>query len=803
MLLLSRSHNRRQLARWTLMTICLLLAAAPAVAQDKPLRPTSGTTTAAPEVLMESAATPSRVGGTAPSKSEALPTTAPPMPKVSLFVHQLDMQKVLDRIREATGVTVEARGKTTGVKIDLAAENLPLDQVLERITKPNNFVWIQRSPTSYQIYDQETYTQEVTRNQTIRTSIQLHYINATDLEAIIKPMLTEGVETSSADARTNRLIVQALPDKIAVINDIASEFDVQLYSMVFEIANADTDEIGSRLQEIASESAEIQIDPINRVIVVKDTFERIKQMEQLVALLDRDQEIVAYNLNNLGMDGEMIEQIVQKFIEPIITKDAMMDFNYKLGRLIVRDVHSVHKKIQDVLKSLDTPRKQVLIEGELLSVQITDNLSLGSSWVISNDLQTAMDNAVPNVPTTPVPNRGLPSATIGSSGLTFLDIGKNYRVELTAALNNSDTRILLRPRLLIASGETGNVSIGEEQPVLNTFYNNYNTNVTNNYQSSSQSMVNTGLQIDIQPTITNRGLIEMYIAFDNSTPIIVADIGNGTRGVGRNSQRAETYMLMPSGETRVIGGLISHNKSETSAGVPYLSKIPYFGWLFGNRTDDNSMRNLMFFITATVVQEKATNEDLAEPVNEAARVAMAEVTEKPAAPAELHKIPAELIPYLKSIRPEAVPYSGAAPTTATTPSVLYESGAPTAQPPSVTSSVGQGLLTAEPYKSPRAGETLRVGGAVPTTSASSVGPTGTFGASKAGAGTRPGLAKTPTTAKATPGPAGTPAPGVKATPGAKATPAATRTPRAYRTPRPQPTPPGWHPSQSATPTTQQ
>lgn len=778
-------HTTRRPAGWTLTLLCMLLTALPAAAQDKAIKPAE-TPANAPEVLMESGAPPERTGeGT---KGESLSTKAPASPKVSLFIRQYSMQNALDDLRQQTGITFEARGKATEPKIDLAVDDIPLDEVLDRIAKPNNLVWVQVSPTLYRIYDQETYKAEVISKQTIRKSIQLHYINATELDSIIKPMLQEGIESSTADARTNRLIVQALPDKMSIIQDIVNEFDVQLYSMVFDIQNADAEEIGTRLHEIASEAAEIQVDAINRVIVVKDTFERIKQMESLVALLDRDQEIMVYNLNNLGLDGELIEDIVKKFIEPIVTKDAMVDYQPKLGRLIIRDVHNVHKKIQEILKSLDTPRKQVLIEGELLSVQVSDSLNFGSNWVVANDLKIASENTQSDItiPTVPTNKNGLPAATLSSSGLNFLAMGEHIRTQLSAALSASDTRILLRPRLLIASGEEGNVNIGENQPVLNTYYNNnYSSNVNNSYtgQSSSQQLISTGLDVTIRPIITNRGLIEMYIRFENSTPIIVADIGNGVRGVGSNEQSADTYMLMPDGETRVIGGLISQNKSKTNAGLPYLSKVPYMGWLFGNITNDATMRNLMFFITATIINEKPTNEDFVEPVNAAARAAFAEAAqiEKAAAPAEIHKIPAELIPYLQSIRPQAVPFKGTEATTATTVSpapVANETAR--AVPPSAAAS----LLSSEPYQAPVIGETtMRVGGAVPSTTGGSLASK-PFGTAKptpktTAAATKP--ATTPATpAAATPRPRITPRgagmPYTRSTPAARVTPAPTVAP---------------------------
>jgi hypothetical protein len=237
--------------------------------------------------------------------------------------------------------------------------------------------------------------------------------------------------------------------------------------------------------------------------------------------------------------------------------------------------------------------------------------------------------------------------------------------------------------------------------------------------------VRTGLIIEITPFISNRGLIEMDVRFENSVPIIRENIGNNQRGVGSSEESATTYMVIPDGATRVIGGLIGRDRTEGRAGVPFLSQIPYLGFLFGSRSRSDNLRNMMFFVTATIVEEQPTNDLLVEPINEEARISMAEEAELTLPPQEISQVPEELRPYLESIRPEPVPMPFGTDQMTTPPlPVGDESTSPVL--PEDAALAGRGVLTAQPYVDPNAIEQPRMGGAL-SGRGGAAGPSGAFG----------------------------------------------------------------------------
>ena len=766
-------------------------AAAPPPAKTPAVTPSLDEAAAAPEVLYEEGSQPMGEG-------EPLLTEEPAAPTMTMAWKQTGLPDIFASIREKTGVRIEAKGAVQKEKLDLLVKDKTGQEILDMISTQHDWPYAKEDDGSYTIYTRDDYINTYLARQVIRVPFQLKYIDAEELDKIVKDLLTKDLGSSSPDARTNKLIVTDLPGKIALIEDIINEYDIQLYTRIFEIEHANTDEIAERLDQIRSKSAEIQVDPINHLIIVKDTFEKIKEMEQLVALLDRDLEMRVYHLNNIGPDGEYVDELITTFIQPLATDDpsAILEFQPTTSKLVVKDIRIVQDKILEILQQLDTPKKQVLIEGEVLSVDLSSEFKIGMEWAFSPNILAnidldQLDDVTDQFDGSIDRNEGLPLTTIGSGGLSVLHLDEYVKAQLNALLSDSTTRLLLQPRLIISNNETGEFNVRRNDPILQTYFRNNNTGSTN-YSSSGQSLVSSGLMIEITPSISNRGLVEMEVFFENSQPIFVDDIGNGQRGVGTTEESASTILLVPSGQTRVIGGLISNNQNEGSTGVPILSKIPYLGWLFGSRSKLDKRRNLMFFVTPTIIEEEPLYDLVVEPVNEVARVSMAEEAGEVGIPSEdLVEIPPELEPYLEELRPtvKPMPFGDEEPTTPTlriihgtegltTPTLPLAHGVEGLTSPTLPLGAGvrdaSGLLRSEAYVDTRGLESVTM-----------VGPSGEFGTERRPM-TKPTRREPP--AEVTPGSAaGEGAPATPAQqPSAKGGVAPVKTPVSTPTPTPAP-----------------
>jgi type IV pilus assembly protein PilQ len=111
------------------------------------------------------------------------------------------------------------------------------------------------------------------------------------------------------------------------------------------------------------------------------------------------------------------------------------------------------------------------------------------------------------------------------------------------------------------------------------------------------------LQLTVTPHITPDGRVSMRLKLQKKDIAGFTDAGEfGSRVPFLNTKEAETEFLMENGDTIVIGGIKKTTERIAGEGLPWLSKIPILGWLFKNRTDDNSKEELLIFITPQILK---------------------------------------------------------------------------------------------------------------------------------------------------------------------------------------------------------
>jgi type II secretory pathway component GspD/PulD (secretin) len=553
----------------------------------------------------------------APPAEEAPPAlSAPSAPGlVNVIFNQGKIETALQAIAQQTGVSIVARGKVPGQRVDLIAQDEPLESVLDRLvaSKPD-WVWYKVDETHYEIMDKRTYEETILPKQVKRKVFMPRYIKAEDVEKAISNVLTKGIGSVAVDQRTNKLIVTDLPQVIELISRILEELDVQNVTRVFYIKYADVNFIADKLQNYKSAPGLIEVDPKSHQIIVTDTFQNIKRMELLIQVLDKGPEMRVYDINNIGLKGVDVKEL-QTAIERVITPDAYWELNYKAGKLIVEDVPEVHEKIEKILSAFDQPSKQVLIQVEVIETSFDRAFNLGVEYDLSRDLPSARKDALFGFT---VPNKDaidygftnlreeFPTASLpyDTGQLTISYLSKHMRAKLLASLADTDTKVLIQPRLLVKNHEKALIRVGGEVPYLTTYY--YAGQTTTD-RSTSQNYVREGLSVEIEPSIANNKLVELNITVENDTADkYTAKYADQSYDlVSKTTQEAQTTLIIPSGETRVLGGFVRSSDSDIRKGIPVLCKIPYLGpLLFGSTDQSKKRRDILFFITPFLVEER-------------------------------------------------------------------------------------------------------------------------------------------------------------------------------------------------------
>lgn len=555
------------------------------------------------------------------------------LPMVTVVGNDTPTQLVSAQLKQA-GYDVTFTGKAAGQKITIMAQDEPILSVLNQLVAGKGWQWDRKGERSFEIMDTATYEATVLPRQIQEYVIVPENLKASEVAKAVEGVVDKKIgESVTADDRTNKVLVKALPATIEQIQRFVQEVDHDFSVRVFRIRYADPTTIAEKLETLKSDPGTIEVDEINHQIVVRDLFRNIQKMEAIIAIYDQQPEMKVYQLNTVEFEDDNVDTLIALLQERILTTDAFIDVNRNTGQLVVEDVPEVQDKVAQLLEVFDAPLKQVVIHAEIIETNFNKGLNYGLETKASRDLFSAANDGLfktrggSDVSTSgtagagiPAINTGLdklgfsnfyrefPTVGVGAGGLAIEYLTENAHFLFSAAITDDETRVLSQPRIMVKNKESAFLRVGGAvayRTTQNYGYSGYNNNSNyGGYNNSSQAQREYGLILDFTVTITNDDICELDINLKNDQVQLRGTDDNPL--VDTTGEEFETIMRIPSGETRVLAGLLSTKAKNSSQGVPLLSSIPWIGpMLFGKKSNSEEMRNLMVFITPVVVKDDA------------------------------------------------------------------------------------------------------------------------------------------------------------------------------------------------------
>lgn len=198
-----------------------------------------------------------------------------------------------------------------------------------------------------------------------------------------------------------------------------------------------------------------------------------------------------------------------------------------------------------------------------------------------------------NLPIAALPNAGpLPAA-----GLAFGIVGTRFNVNLAlqALATQGKTRTLARPEVVTMENFKATISLGEEIP--------YATVSSAGTQIQFKEAL---LKLDVIPSVIREpeGVkIKMIVVVENNQRGDVVDLGTSGHPPAINKRRAETQVVIREGERLIIGGVTTSINQNTVRRVPIFSDIPVLGHLFKQKENFEQGRELVVFVTPSVLRQ--------------------------------------------------------------------------------------------------------------------------------------------------------------------------------------------------------
>jgi type IV pilus assembly protein PilQ len=268
----------------------------------------------------------------------------------------------------------------------------------------------------------------------------------------------------------------------------------------------------------------------------------------------------------------------------------------RTNTLIITSVKSDIERVRDLLKKLDVPEKQVMIEARIVEASSTFTRSLGVNWGLHyrdgtgsflgiNQLHSNFGGVASTVPTAV----GTNGQAGGSMGISFGTLTSNIQLDLrlNAAASAGLIKIVSTPKVATLNNKTAKITQGQQVP----------------YTSSTSDKVETkfveaALALEVTPHINANGTIVMKIDAKNDS---VGQVPAGATAPSINKKQATTEMLLRDGETTVIGGIYVDSDNDSEDGVPYLMDIPFLGKLFKSSNKTKVKTELLIFITPRIL----------------------------------------------------------------------------------------------------------------------------------------------------------------------------------------------------------
>jgi general secretion pathway protein D len=254
-----------------------------------------------------------------------------------------------------------------------------------------------------------------------------------------------------------------------------------------------------------------------------------------------------------------------------------------------------YRVIERALHDVDRPRLEVAIDATVAEVTLTTDLQFGVQYFLSS--QSASLGLF-----------GIATQTVTSAALQQVVPGLNLllgsqsspKVILNALSSVTDVKVLSSPSIVALDNEPALLQVGDEVPISTgtaTILTNSSTPIVNQIQ-----LLNTGVILKVLPHVNANGSIQLEIDQEVSGVVNANSNTQQTLTPTISQRRIHSTVAVMSGQTVLLGGLISDNTQNTRSGIPGLSDIKYLGALFGT-TDSNKTRSeIIIFIRPQLIR---------------------------------------------------------------------------------------------------------------------------------------------------------------------------------------------------------
>ncbi|GEM_PF-196039 len=496
---------------------------------------------------------------------------------------------------------VEARPKgTSDEKITLELKGVDVLDVLKILSKKSGLNIVAGKNVRGQV---TMFLQDVDVWLALLTVLETSELAYVEEEGIVKVMTLKDYETT-----------------------YGKPFDDRRITKTFELRYAKAVDVSTALSQLKSPLGTVIVDERSNAVIATDVPAAVTAMAQTINVVDKPNETRFFQLRYA--DAEDIESKISEIITP---GTGTLKIDTRTNKVAVTDLPEKVQLIADIMHAFDSEPRQVLIEAKIIEVTLNDDFIFGIDWsLVLQAHKTRLERfaqfdtrafggitSPSDSPVTSPLSSLTASSDPGLNTLTINTTNDDFNGIISVLQGISKVNILSNPRITVLNKQEAKIAVATRQPfVSQTVVQATNTATT----ADNVEFVDVGVTMSVTPTITDTGYVLMQIKPEVSSagaPLELQGAGQAattsealfTRTIVPvvTAQEAETTVLVKSGETVILGGLIQDKQADTRRKIPFLGDIPIVGAVFRNGGRDFSRSELVIFITPTVIAPEVTD----------------------------------------------------------------------------------------------------------------------------------------------------------------------------------------------------
>lgn len=324
----------------------------------------------------------------------------------------------------------------------------------------------------------------------------------------------------------------------------------------------------------------------NVMMVSPEPNEQEKQRQKLA--LAQKQPLHSVTLPLSHADAQEIVENLNAQGSLLLSERGSVVADKRTNAVLIRDTAPVVALLTQRIAEMDTPLAQVQLAAHIVTINSESLRELGVRWGLASDERPAKSWQMDGF------NVGLPlDRSAVSAGFHLARIGgRLLDLELMALEQENRVEIIASPRLLTANLQTASIKQGTEIP--------YEVN-SGSSGATSMEFKEAVLGMEVTPKVLPNGRITLTLQISQNMPgRSISRAAGETLAIDK--QEIKTQVTLKDGETVVLGGVFQRHSAEGADKVPGISDVPLLGSLFKQSSKQHKRRELVIFITPTLIK---------------------------------------------------------------------------------------------------------------------------------------------------------------------------------------------------------